>query len=136
MFCKRSGADHLTYRNRNFDLQVCLLAASQGQHDQAVRVAAGSRLGQEGAECELAVGPGLDQPVGPPVPERDGGEERADQLPALVFQRKRRHGQPCVIAEQRDDGRDVPRLVGLGKPFGEILLGRAASCYGGWRGRA
>jgi cytochrome d ubiquinol oxidase subunit II len=105
--------------------------AAEGEHEQAVRprVLGSGRFAQVGGEGELAVGPGGDDPVGAPVPERDLGQEAGDRVVALVLQRRRRHGQPGVVAEQGGDAVHVAGLVGAGEPLDELLL------PGGSRGR-
>src|SRR5205814_1252877 len=97
-------------------------AAAEGEHEQAVGLWAAG-FAQVGAEGELAVGPGGDEPVGAPVAERDLGQEAGDRAVALVLQRRRRHGQPGVVGEQGDDAVHVAGLVGAGEPLDELLLG-------------
>jgi len=99
--------------------------AAEGEHEQpvGVRVLGSCRLAQVGAEGELAVGPGGDEPVGAPVAERDLGQEAGDRAVALVLQRRRRHGQPGVVGEQGDDAVHVTGLVGAGEPLDKLLLG-------------
>ena len=122
--------------------------AAEGEHEQPVGpLVTWPRGMQVGAEGELAVGPGGDEPVGAPVPERDLGQEAGDRVVALVLQRRRRHGQPGVVGEQGDDAVHVAGLVGAGEPLDELLLAggfrRPGAVRGwprrraaGWRGRA
>ncbi len=105
--------------------------AAEGEDEQPVglRVLGSCGFAQVSAEGELAVGPGGDEPVGAPVPERDLGQEPGDRVVALVLQRRRRHGQPGVVGEQGDNAVHVAALVGAGEPLDELLL------PGGFRGR-
>jgi cytochrome bd ubiquinol oxidase subunit II len=105
--------------------------AAQREDEQSVRprVLAFCRFAQVGGKGELAVGPGGDEPVGSAVAERDLGQEPGDRAVPLVFQRRRRHGQPGIVGEQGDDAVHVAALVGAGEPLDELLL------PGGFRGR-
>ena len=56
-------------------------AAGEAEYQQTVCLrGVGPGWAQVGAEGELAVGPGGDEPVGAPVPERDRRQELGDQV--------------------------------------------------------
>ncbi len=58
------------------------------------------------AERGLPVGPGRYEASPAARAEPGGGEEPGGQVAAVVFHRKRWHGQPDVLGEQGDDGGD------------------------------
>ena len=83
------------------------------------------------AEGGLPVGSQRPQPASASVqPSNHGGEEEADQVPAMEFEIGRWHPHPCVLRQERDDGIDVVGLEGLGEATDQRLLGRRA-----WLGR-
>jgi hypothetical protein len=105
--------------------------AGQGEDEQPGRVEdSGLRILGVHAERGLAVGPGRDE-AGPAAgAEPGGGEEPGDQLAAVVFQRKRRHGRGDVLGEQGDDAGDVAGLVGAGEPVDQVPFPGGARARG------
>ena len=76
------------------------------------------------AEGGLLVGPGGDQVVAPSSLEDHRRMEVSDQLPAVVLERDRGHGELHVFGEQGDDAGHVARHEGVGEPLDQGLLGR------------
>jgi hypothetical protein len=75
---------------------------------------AARRVAHIGAEGRLPVGTGRHEANGAPLPEHDRGVEPPSELEALVFERDRRHGDPYVVGEQRDELIDVADRGWLG----------------------
>ena len=100
-------------------------SSRQGEDEQPVAV--GDRrvvVSHVQAEGGLSVGPGGHQLVAPSCLEDHRRMEVSDQLPAVVLERDRRHGEPNVPCQQGDDAGHVACHEGVGEALDQDLLGR------------
>ena len=95
--------------------------ARRGQHDQPGRGGGRpARVAEVAAEGGLGVGPGGYQVHAPLAAEPEAGlQEGPDRGGALVLVRRRGHGQPGVVGQQRDHALDVGGGVGAGEAPGQ-----------------
>jgi hypothetical protein len=103
-----------------------------GEHEQPRR--GGDPFGgvdEVAAEGGLGVGAGRPQPhpAVAAVPER-GAQEPGDRVDAVVLVRCRRHGQPGVVGEQREQAGEVGGDVRVGEASREVLFGRRPGSRG------
>lgn len=78
------------------------------------------------AERGMAVGPCGDQPEDDIRAEHEHLEEPGHRLTSSVLEWDRRHGQPHVVGEQRDQAIHVCCLVRPREPVDELTLGRGS----------
>ena len=88
--------------------------AGKREDEEADAVARAAGVAEVGAEGRLPVRPRRHE-VEAAAGVEDGTEEPRRRLATLVLERHRRHRDEHVVGEQRDEGREVGRLVGVGE---------------------
>ena len=81
------------------------------------------RVAEVAAESGLAVRAGGDEPEALELARGgDGGEEAADRVRPLVFERRGRHRQECVVGEEVEQACDVTGLESGDEAVDELAL--------------